>query len=279
MSFESIVSVNAISNDTGSYNKEFGFKVLLTGSGWYRGVPKGHPNPAMCVVEALDGKLIGGARVRGKIDFDLWGSMVREIITAVEYFDPDIVISLGQHADKFGLVIEEYGCNTAYGEDNDGFLKGYEDINGNKVYEKIDYDGPDWYRSTLSAEKVINYVLDQGIPAYKGNKVLREASFIDPTGIVKEEKAWFSSAGSYLCNWVAYGVPHMAKKRGLNFKFAFVHIPTTPDYRAIWMQDGGAPGPSMEIDRIIHGVRAMIEGAVIEATNNRVWHTKDRPLN
>lgn len=64
----------------------------------------------------------------------------------------------------------------------------------------------------------------------------------------------------------------------LNFKFAFVHIPTTPEHRAMWMKDGGVPGPSMEIDRIIHGVRALIEAAVIEETNNRVLYTKDRPL-
>lgn len=250
------------------YNKNFGFKVLLTGGGWYRGVPVGMQSPTTDIVQALDGMLIEGARVYGKIDFCLWGPMVPETIRAAKAIGADIVISMGQASSTPALKLEKYGCNTAYGTDNDDVMKGYKDEAGKRIYEPIDPNGPAWYEATIPVDKAIEACLKANIPAYAGDKIQKEGY----------GDTWFSTAGSYLCNYAAYQVPNLAKREGLDFKFLFIHVPTKPEFRCLWMKEGKKPGPCMDIERTIEGVKIIIATAVAEETKHRVWYTDERPI-
>lgn len=250
------------------FNPDFNFRVLLEGTGWYAGVPEGMANPSQTILQALDGEIIEGARVKAKLDWDSWPNMIPDIIAACEEFDPDIVVSVGQAGSAPGIRLEKYGCNTSYGTDNDGIKRGSKDKDGNRIYEPIDPNGPDWYEADFPLEEAVAACLAKDIPAYIGDKYHKEGY----------GDTWFSTAGSFTCNWTAYGVPHGAKKAGLDFKFVFLHVPTVPAYRALWMSQGRKPGPSMEMERMIEGVRTIIAAAVIAQTGHKLWDTDDRHL-
>jgi len=260
------------------HNPDFNFTVLLTGGGWYSGVPVGNYSPTTDIVFALDGELIDGARVHGKIDFCLWGPLAQNVVNAAKEINADIVITMGQAGSTPAIRLEKYGCNTANGKDNDGVEMGYRDKDNNKVYKKIDPDGPDYYEASIDCEKALEAALAENVPTYIGSKTEEEMTFVDDDGKEYKEINWQSSAGAYLCNWAAYQIPNLAKQQGVDFKFLFIHVPTKPEFRTLWMSQGADPGPSMEVDRMIKGIRAIISSAVLEETKYRIWYTKDRPL-
>lgn len=255
--------------DPENFNPDFGFRVLLTGGAWYRGVPPGMESPCTTIVQALDGTMIEGARVYGQLNFCLWDPIAEETINAAKAIDADIIITLGQAGSAPCPRLEKYGCNTSYGKDNYGIMKGGEDADGNRVYEPIDPNGPAWYESTLDCEGIAAALLAQGIPCEVGTKSHKEGY----------GDTWFSSAGSYLCNFMAYSVPHLLKREGMDdVKFLFIHHPTIPEYRAISMAKGRDAAPCMDIDLMIKAIRMVIAEAVAAETGHRQWYTPDRPL-
>lgn len=255
--------------DADHFNPDFGFRVLLTGGAWYRGVPEGMESPCTTIVQALDGTMIEGARVYGQLNFCLWDPIAEETINAAKAIDADIIITLGQASSCPGLRLEKFGCNTASGSDNYGIVKGGTDADGNRVYDPIDPAGPAWYESPLDCEGIAAAVLAAGIPCYVGEKYHKDGY----------GDTWFSSAGSYLCNFMAYSVPHLLKREGMDdVKWLFIHHATIPEYRAISMAKGRDPGPSMDIDTMIEAVRIVIAQAVFAETGHRQWYTEDRPL-
>lgn len=260
------------------HNPDFNFTVLLTGGAWYRGVPEGMYSPTTDIINALDGELIEGARVHGKLDFCLWGPLAQSDVTAAKAINADIVITLGQAGSTPALRLEVWGCNTANGSDNDGVEMGYRDKDNNRVYKKIDPDGPDYYEATIDYEKAVQAALAVSVPAYLGSKTEAEMTFVDDDGKEYKEKNWKSSAGAYLCNWAAYQIPNLAKQQGVDFKFCFIHVPTKPEFRSLWMSAGKDPGPSMSIETMIKGIRAIIRSVVLEETKYRIWYTEERPL-
>lgn len=264
---EAMAAVEAF--DPENFNPDFGWRVLVTGGAWYRGVPEGMESPCTLIVQALDGEMIAGARVYGQLNFCLWGPIAEETIKAAKEIDADIIITVGQGGPA-ALRLEQYGCNTSYGGDNYGVQKGYKDEDGNPVYEPIDPDGPSWYESTLDLERIKAAVLAAGIPCYIGDKYHKEGY----------GDTWFSSAGSYLCNYMAYSVPHLLAREGMDdVKYLFIHHPTIPKYAAMRIQGGRDPDrASMDIDMMIEAIRIVIKEAVDAESGHRMWYTDDKPL-
>lgn len=58
-----------------------------------------------------------------------------------------------------------------------------------------------------------------------------------------------NSAGTYVCNYLMFRTLVYAKSLG--FKAGFIHVPPTPDMKAA--------GPHMEFEKILTGVRKMLE--------------------
>lgn len=253
-------------------NDQFNFRVLVTGGDWWPGVPEGMVNPSQAIAQALDGEMIEGARVTGMIDICDWGQdgvmdpVILGIIRAVKLLNADIVICIGLGGGDT-IRLERYGCNTSYGLDSAGVMRGHKDEQGNRVYEPIDPDGPDCYEAPFPLEEAVEACLKKGIPASIGDKDQKEGY----------GDTWFSTAGSYLCNWEAYGVPHAAQKEGLDFRFVFVHVPNTPETVAVKMLEDGRARASMDLERTIEGIRTIIAVAVAEQTGHRMWYTEDRP--
>ena len=153
-------------------------------------------NPTKKIVEELDGLVIGGYKIIGKIlpvDFKASG---RRLIELLEEIQPDVHVSLGLAAGRYKITPERIAIN---------FKDGDADNEGNKpVDEKIKETGQPGYLSTLPIRKMVNKLIETGIPAEISN-----------------------SAGTYLCNNVMYEGLHYAKVMDSKMLSGFIHIPAS----------------------------------------------------
>ena len=242
--------------------------VLVVGYGWYRGIPEGQINNAQLVAEALDGekimvrdengKPVAQANIHGMVVPVTWSGAMPPVYEAIEELDPDIVLGVGTMGG--GALRFEPGSNWARGTDanpDDPEDEEYKD-------ELIVPDGPDYYHSNMPYVEMILSVLETGTPAQLG--FLREWE----DGPIP----YRSTAGGYLCNWMAYLLPHYVEVNDLDINVGFVHIPTQPAYRvegrlaaaqAAETEEEleeilkGNFGAFMDIDRTIEGVRTALE--------------------
>ena len=153
-------------------------------------------NPTKKIVGELDGQVIGGYKIIGKIlpvDFKASG---RRLIEILEEIQPDVHVSLGLAAGRYKITPERIAIN---------FKDGDADNEGNKpVDETIQETGEPGYLSTLPIRKMVNKLIETGIPAEISN-----------------------SAGTYLCNNVMYEGLHYAKVMDSKMLSGFIHIPAS----------------------------------------------------
>jgi len=180
-------------------------------------------NPTMKIVEELDGELIGGYEIIGKImpvDFSASGEMLLDFIAEE---NPDAVISLGLAAGRYKITPERIAINVK---------DGAADNEGNKpVDEPIREEGEPAYLSALPIRKMVDSLLANGLPAEISN-----------------------TAGAYLCNNVMYEGLHYAKTNKPELKTGFIHIPASHE---LAIQHGRLPSWSQE--DLVKGVRICIE--------------------
>lgn len=180
-------------------------------------------NPTMKIVEELNGQDIGGYEVIGKImpvDFNASGGHLLEYI---EEIDPDAIISLGLAAGRYKITPERIAIN---------FKDGATDNEGNKpVDEPIREAGEPAYLSTLPTRKMVNRLIEKGLPADISN-----------------------TAGAYLCNNVMYEGLHFAKIHKPGMLSGFVHIPASHE---LGIQHGKIP--SWPHSDLVRGIRICIE--------------------
>jgi len=150
-------------------------------------------NPTMEIVEVLNGQVIEGYDVFGRIlpvDFEVARN---ELIDVVEDIEPDIIISLGLAAGRFKITPERVALNVRDGEKDNNSYK----PNGEKISEA----GKDSYFSQLPLTSIIDTLQEAGYPAEISN-----------------------SAGTYVCNSVMYEGLRYAKGHP-NMIAGFIHIP------------------------------------------------------
>lgn len=173
-------------------------RILLTGFDPFGGESI---NPSWEAVRRLDGKRIGGHRVVARQlptefagSLDLLKAAVREIA-------PVILLGVGQAGGRTQLSIERVAINVqdARIADNAG---------AQPVDEPVIADGPAAYFSTLPIKAMLAALHAKGLPA--------EIS---------------QTAGTYVCNHIAYAMLHLAaKRRGM--RAGFIHIPYLPEQAA-----------------------------------------------
>ncbi|RNF38377.1 pyroglutamyl-peptidase I [Planococcus salinus] len=180
-------------------------------------------NPTMKVVEELESETIGGYEVIGRIlpvDFHSSGERLLGLIKEVE---PDAVISLGLAAGRFKMTPERIAINVKDGAvDNEGHKPVDEPIRG---------EGEEGYFSTLPIRKMVNRLIEAGLPADVSN-----------------------TAGAYLCNNVMYEGLHYAKTQKPDMLSGFLHMPASHE---LGIQHGKIPSWSHE--DLVKGVRVCIE--------------------
>jgi pyroglutamyl-peptidase len=169
-------------------------RILLTGFDPFGGESI---NPSWETVRSLHGHRIGGHLIVARQLPTVFAGSLRELKAAVRDVAPTILLGVGQAGGRHRLSIERVAINVqdARIPDNAG---------AQPVDEPVIAGGPAAYFSTLPIKAILAALQAQGLPA--------EIS---------------QSAGTYVCNHIAYAMLHLAaKRRGM--RAGFMHIPYLP---------------------------------------------------
>ena len=149
-----------------------------------------------------------------------------KLIEAVEETQPDAVVCLGEARGRMAICLERVAVN----------LLDYriEDNAGNLIQDQpIVPDGPAAYFCTLPVRKMVEAAQKAGIPARLS-----------------------LSAGAFLCNQVTYALLHHLDTKGKAIPAGFIHLPSLPEQIA----NEQPLKPSMNLETLVKGVKAAIEG-------------------
>jgi pyroglutamyl-peptidase len=206
-------------------------RILLTGFDPFGGESI---NPSWEAVRALHGKRIGGHRIVAlQLPTEFAGSL-RMLRAAMRELAPAILLGVGQAGGRSQLSIERVAINLrdARIHDNAG---------AQPVDDPVVAGGPAAYFSTLPIKAMLAALHAQGLPAEISN-----------------------SAGTYVCNHVAYAMLHLAApKRGV--RAGFIHIPYLP------LQAAARRGaPSMALDDVVRGLEIALRTAIATPVDRKL---------
>lgn len=198
-------------------------KILVTGFDPFGGEAI---NPAIESVKRLPDMIAGAQVIKLEIPTVVHKSL-HVIEKAIEQYNPDMILSIGQAGGRSDLTVERIGINI-----DDCRIK---DNEGNQpVDEPVYADGPAAYFVNLPIKAMVNEIRAAGIPSSISN-----------------------SAGTFVCNHVTYGVRYMIDKKFKGKKSGFIHIPYLPQQVV-----DKANQPSMDLDVIVKGLTAAIYAMV-----------------
>lgn len=203
--------------------------VLITGFEPFAGDNR---NPSLEVIRALHGEIIDHARVITKELPCVFDESLRVLLQEVERVNPNIVINLGQEKGRSEIAVERVALNLIDAR-----------IPDNKGNQPIDVpvipDGPVAFWSTLPVKAIVQTLQQNGIPATVSQ-----------------------SAGTYVCNYVFYGLMHSIHNRKSSIQAGFIHVPALPE------QVVGTKQPSMHIDLMIQAIRLAVQTTLSYASEN-----------
>lgn len=197
-------------------------RILLTGFDPFGGETI---NPSWEAARALHGRRIGGHRVEARLLPTEFAASLRVLRAAVRETAPAILLGVGQAGGRDRLSIERVAINLqdARIPDNAG---------AQPVDVPVIDGGPAAYFSTLPVKAMLAALQDHGLPAELSH-----------------------TAGTYVCNHIAYAMLHLAAKRR-GARAGFVHIPYLPE------QAARLPGrPSMALKDVVRGLEIALRTA------------------
>ncbi|MCL2548196.1 MAG: pyroglutamyl-peptidase I [Symbiobacteriaceae bacterium] len=199
-------------------------KILLTGFQPFGGEVI---NPSWQVASHLNGVVIDGYEiVAAEIPVARFEALDL-IISLIEKHQPEIIINVGQAGGRQEITVERIGINV------DDY--GAPDNAGNQpIDEPIEEGGPAAVFSTLPVKAMVEAMRIAGVPAAVSN-----------------------SAGTYLCNHVAYGIPRYLQKNSSEAVAGFIHIPFLPEQAAKFRGRS-----SMALDTLILGFTVAIKAII-----------------
>lgn len=175
-------------------------------------------NPALEAVKVLDGRSWEDVEFVGEAIPTSFARASIALRAAIEKHHPNIVICVGQAGGRAQITPERVAINVddARISDNDGHQP---------IDELVIDEGPAAYWSTLPIKRLVQSLLEAGIPASVSN-----------------------SAGTYVCNHLFYSLMHELATRYVDTRGGFVHIPFLPE------QATHENSPSMSLDVIVKGL-------------------------
>lgn len=198
-------------------------KILVTGFDPFGGESI---NPAIESVKLLPDEIDGVQIVKLEIPTVIDKSL-QKIKEAVDQHRPDAVLSVGQAGGRTEVTVERVGINV-----NDCRIP---DNEGNQPIDTpIVEGGPAGYLLTLPIKAMVKACEDAQVPASVSN-----------------------TAGTFICNHVAYGVAHLAATQYPKMRTGFVHIPFLP--QQVVNKKGVA---SMQLDLIVEGLVACLKAII-----------------
>ncbi len=190
--------------------------ILLTGFEPFGGETV---NPSQRIVEVLDGMLIDGHRIVGRVMPVAFAPCESLIAEWIDELNPVLVIGLGQAGGRAELSLERIAVNLIDARicDNDG---------NQPVDVPVKIGDAAGLFASLPLKRILVALRDAGIPA-----------------------AISHSAGTYVCNQVFFlTASRLAESTGRG-RGGFIHVPWLPE------QGVNHPGqPSMALETMIEGV-------------------------
>lgn len=187
-------------------------------------------NPSWLVAQALDGERIGGVPVAALQLPCIFDASLRAMDTAIDEFEPTLVIALGQAAGRCDLSFERVAINLddARIPDNAG---------AQPVDRRVIDGAPAAYFTSLPVKAIVSALRQRGIPA-----------------------SLSMSAGGFVCNHLFFGLMHrLAARPGV--RGGFVHLPLLPEQAVRY------PGqPSLALALMVEGMRCAIGVATAQDT-------------
>ncbi len=198
-------------------------KVLITGFDPFGDQPI---NPAYEAVKQLTDEIAGAQVIKLEIPtVDKKG--LAAVIKAIEEYQPDYVINVGQAGGRFNISPEKVAINF-----NNFRIK---DNEGNQpLNEAISNTGDTAYFTTLPVNKMVVDMQAAGIPS--------TVSY---------------TAGTFVCNQVMYGVLDYIAQNKLPIKAGFIHIPYMME-QACKINNV----PSLSLDVLTKGLEICINACV-----------------
>ncbi|WP_420035692.1 pyroglutamyl-peptidase I [Streptomyces sp. cg28] len=206
-------------------------RVLLTGFEPFGGASVNPSWQAAALVAAAPPEGIAVTAVQLPCVF---GASLAALRAAVEEVRPDLVVCLGQAGGRHGVTVERVAINVddARIPDNAG---------AQPIDSAVVPGGPAAYFSSLPVKACVAAMRGAGVPAAVSN-----------------------TAGTFVCNHVAYGLAHLLATELPGVRGGFVHVPWAPEQ----VLDGSAPALSVEI--VARGVAALVAAAVVTGEDLRV---------
>ncbi len=180
-------------------------------------------NPSWEAVRRLDGTQVAGATLVARQLPCVIGKVVGVLRQAIAETRPDVVICLGQAGGRSDISVERVAINVVDARipDNEG---------RQPIDEPVVEGGPAAYFSTLPIKAIVRDLRAAGVPASVS-----------------------STAGTYNCNTIFYGLAHYIATEQPALRGGFVHVPYLPEMAA------RHPGqPSLALDTLIEGVKVMV---------------------
>ena len=199
-------------------------RILVTGFGPFGGELV---NPALEAVKLLEGRVLAQhllvTRELPVVRFEAITTLVRHI----QEVDPVLVLAIGQAGGRIEITPERVAINV------DDYR--IPDNGGNQpVNDPVVAGGPVGYWSQLPVKAMVQALKDQGIPASVS-----------------------SSAGTFVCNHLFYGLMHFLAGEGGKRRGGFIHVPYLPEQAA---RLGGQP--SMGLETLVRGLEVAVTTAV-----------------
>lgn len=198
-------------------------KILVTGFDPFGGEKI---NPAIESVKKLPDEIAGAQIIKLEVPTVCHQSL-NVIDGAIEKYDPDVILSIGQAGGRTDITVERIGINI-----DDCRIP---DNAGQQIIdEPVCPDGPAAYFSNLPIKAMVAKIQEHHIPASVSN-----------------------TAGTFVCNHVLYGVRHMIETKYQGKRSGFIHIPFLPQ-QVIDKKNM----PSMSLDTIVEALCVAIEAIV-----------------
>ena len=191
-------------------------------------------NPSWEAVRLLHDEHIAGHRIVAHLLPTAFDDSYRELDSVVREIEPAIMLGVGQAGGRSRLSIERVAINLqdARLPDNTG---------AQPIDEPVIPGGPAAYFSTLPIKAMLAALQAHGVPAEISN-----------------------SAGTYVCNHIAYAMLHLAaKRRGM--RAGFIHIPYLP------AQAAKRHGPaSMALADVVRGLEIALRTAIATSLDHKL---------
>ena len=183
-------------------------------------------NPAQEAVALVKDRIANAQIVKCTVPV-VFGKAIETVCAAIDREKPDAVLCIGQAGGRFGLTPERVAINVddARIPDNDG---------NQPVDRPIAAEGATAYFATLPIKAMVEAIQRAGVPA-----------------------SLSTTAGTYVCNHLMYGVLHHLACFHPTVRGGFMHVPYLHE------QVKDKPNiPSLSVSEIAAGIEAALEAII-----------------